>query len=340
MGDIYFPHPKWGKYASNINGVVMRVDKNKIVPGHLHVSGYTILTFCDTSKPRGRQSVHLPLHRFVCECFNKTIPDGHHVDHINGNKGDNRLANLQPVSPQHHARKTARDHPSRGSKIALARMIPILRIDSAGNTKQYASLREGQEDTPGSCMPGISVASRSNNTISHAGYKWAQAQPVKEEGEIWASPFLPKWRPLTVSTSGRVQLPKGPMTKGHEDGRGYLRIGHKGQKVYVHTLVCATFLGQKPDAMSSVDHIDGCTRNNNLNNLRWASKTQQANNTKANRCIAGLDVASGRVTKWKGVTAASRALRTSTDSINRYLRSKKALKGFLLEVEHNAPVKL
>lgn len=51
-------------------------------------------------------------HRFIWECFNGQIPDDKVIDHINNKKYDNRLCNLQLVTPSENSKKAAqnRDH--------------------------------------------------------------------------------------------------------------------------------------------------------------------------------------------------------------------------------------
>ena len=39
------------------------------------------------------------VHRFVWECYNGIIPDGKVINHINNDKEDNRLCNLQLMTP-------------------------------------------------------------------------------------------------------------------------------------------------------------------------------------------------------------------------------------------------
>ena len=48
-------------------------------------------------------------HRFVWECFNGIIPEGKVIDHINNNKEDNRLCNLQLFTHQENCKKSAKD---------------------------------------------------------------------------------------------------------------------------------------------------------------------------------------------------------------------------------------
>ena len=43
------------------------------------------------------------------ECFHDIIPDGKVVDHINDNKEDNRLCNLQVVTQQENCKKSAKN---------------------------------------------------------------------------------------------------------------------------------------------------------------------------------------------------------------------------------------
>lgn len=46
------------------------------------------------------------LHRFMWEYWVGPIPEGYTIDHINGDKADNRLHNLQCVTQKHNARKS------------------------------------------------------------------------------------------------------------------------------------------------------------------------------------------------------------------------------------------
>ena len=48
------------------------------------------------------------LHRFIWEQANGPIPQGMQIDHLNRNKSDNRLENLDLKTPSEHGRKTFR----------------------------------------------------------------------------------------------------------------------------------------------------------------------------------------------------------------------------------------
>jgi len=53
---------------------------------------------------------------------------------------------------------------------------------------------------------------------------------------------------------------------------------NKKQCIFVHRLVCEAFHGLQPDTTFTVDHIDRNRINNNENNLRWATKSEQRKN--------------------------------------------------------------
>jgi hypothetical protein len=66
-----------------------------------------------------------------------------------------------------------------------------------------------------------------------------------------------------------------------DNGYGYLKVflckDGVPKATYVHRLVAETFL--EPDALrNQVDHIDGDRLNNNLNNLRWVTSTENKHN--------------------------------------------------------------
>ncbi|WP_439505525.1 HNH endonuclease [Sediminibacterium sp.] len=67
-----------------------------------------------------------------------------------------------------------------------------------------------------------------------------------------------------------------------KDGNTYRR--------FVHRLVAIAFLGNPPTPEHTVDHIDTNPLNNNLNNLRWATKKEQfLNNRISNKWPISLE---------------------------------------------------
>jgi len=87
-----------------------------------------------------------------------------------------------------------------------------------------------------------------------------------------------------VSSHGRVRNVKtGMIIKNKIEKSGYHRIQlYKDGKRYfknIHRLVALNFI-PNPTNLQQVDHIDGNKENNNINNLRWCSQSQNNINTK------------------------------------------------------------
>ena len=50
---------------------------------------------CAQLKLRAKTKNNYYVHRFIWECYNGLVPVGLEIDHINDNRSDNRLCNLQ-----------------------------------------------------------------------------------------------------------------------------------------------------------------------------------------------------------------------------------------------------
>jgi hypothetical protein len=83
----------------------------------------------------------------------------------------------------------------------------------------------------------------------------------------------------------------GRISEGSLSGDGYFRtsltnMSGKSFKIYVHVIVAKTFLGPPPTQEHTVDHIDGDGTNNDISNLRWATKSEQSLNRRCKDRIA------------------------------------------------------
>jgi DNA-binding XRE family transcriptional regulator len=112
-----------------------------------------------------------------------------------------------------------------------------------------------------------------------------------EQDESWRA--IPGFEGYEVSNLGRVRsfrrhggrgrgLVRAPrIKKTHVAATGYLCVtlqkpdGNRCSKYPVHTLVAAAFLGPRPDGMQ-VAHADGDKQNARLDNLRYATALENA----------------------------------------------------------------
>ncbi|MCI4215683.1 HNH endonuclease [Dickeya dianthicola] len=99
--------------------------------------------------------------------------------------------------------------------------------------------------------------------------------------------------------SQRVKIGACAGTLGKD---GYWSVQLKGKKYAVHRIIWSLTNGAIP-AGHCIDHIDGDRSNNNILNLRLATRAQ--NNQNARKCIAGNNLPKGiSVNKTNGVYCA------------------------------------
>ena len=91
---------------------------------------------------------------------------------------------------------------------------------------------------------------------------------------------------VLVSSIGEVFIPasgknKAHWTFGRKDHKGYLRVTINGRKYRVHRLIAQAF-APNPSNKPEVDHINRNPSDNRVENLRWATPSQNQRNTAQN----------------------------------------------------------
>ena len=103
---VYYVHPIYDLYAGSKDGNVINIIKQVPHKGNKTNGGYLKVSVRKHSQS-GVKSYHV--HRFVWECFNGVIPEGIVIDHVNNDKEDNRLCNLQLITQQLNCKKASKD---------------------------------------------------------------------------------------------------------------------------------------------------------------------------------------------------------------------------------------
>lgn len=129
----YKSHPVLTDYVANMNGDVLRKDNHIHVLGSKTNTGYNHLTLTTIDGNKCYKMRHV----FVYECFNGIVPDGHEIDHIDNNKNNNKLSNLQCLTSHEHHKKTAKDYPNAAQKTKEKLSKPIVAISILTNEQTF-----------------------------------------------------------------------------------------------------------------------------------------------------------------------------------------------------------
>ena len=116
----YYIHPIHTKYGCSKDGYI--INKNRLIPrkGRLHFNGYLNMTVISNE---GKVNSYW-LHRFIWETINQQIiPDGYQIHHINNDKQDNSIENLELVTGQQNMIYEGKRR--RGKKIKPPQNVPI-----------------------------------------------------------------------------------------------------------------------------------------------------------------------------------------------------------------------
>ena len=102
-GKKYYKHQVFSNYAASKNGKVINVKTGKIIRMSKCGNGYLKFNIYNEKLEKPYTYSH---HRFVYEVFRGPIPRCLETDHINGVKTDNRIKNLQLLTPKQNLQKS------------------------------------------------------------------------------------------------------------------------------------------------------------------------------------------------------------------------------------------
>ena len=90
-----------------------------------------------------------------------------------------------------------------------------------------------------------------------------------------------------VSSLGRFKSSRGVIFTPKPSKSGYVQVFCNGKSHLIHVLMAIAFGLEKRDDQDTVDHIDNSPSNNHLDNLRWASKSEQMKHSYATNKTRG-----------------------------------------------------
>lgn len=115
--EIWKPiHSLNDKYEASTEGQIRNARTGKILKQFNNLFGYKVLTV----RPEPNKQINVRVHRLITEVFLGKCPEGFVVNHKDGNKTNNRIENLEYVTPSQnnqHALDTGLRHTADMAKI-------------------------------------------------------------------------------------------------------------------------------------------------------------------------------------------------------------------------------
>ena len=102
-GVKFYKHDVFTDYAANKDGDVINVKTGRFMKKSKNNSGYLFFSIYNKNLKKTKTFYQ---HRFVYEVIKGKIPSNLEIDHINGNKTDNRIKNLQLLTHKQNVEKT------------------------------------------------------------------------------------------------------------------------------------------------------------------------------------------------------------------------------------------
>lgn len=237
----------------------VRNAKGYVFAPHVMDNGYCTANLIIEKK----QKVSL-IHRLVAAAFIPNPEEKPHVNHIDGDRTNNRVENLEWVTPKENMAKATRPRGQRRRgviQVTLDGKSLIKRWETAAGAARALGLR-GNHITR--CCRGEIHTVKGTNWVyedhwddAPAGEEWRE---VKTQDRTWK-----------VSSLGRVKTKTGANTYGGLSG-SYRIVGGTTR---VHRLVAEAFCPKK-DGADVVNHIDGNPSNNVASNLEWVTRSENS----------------------------------------------------------------
>lgn len=289
-------------YSVSINGQIRVANTLKVCSPSM-TNGYKTFTLIHNDK-KYRKSIH----RLVAEAFIPNVEEKKQVNHINYDKLDNRVENLEWVTVSENIKHA---HQKAGRKSCR---IPVIRRDLDGSEVRYEYVIQAIAEFGA----GVSkcLAGRQEKA---GGYTWTY-ENAREKIEIDLNEFKPiqNHPNFLISRDGRIyNSVRKKFLKPGSHGGSYMGVILDKKKYSIHRLIALNFIGKPENYKDNwvVNHKDGNKLNNCINNLEWVSTSENIHHMYKNGCggrrvrpIIQKDLAGNFIQEHPNAGHASRAI--------------------------------
>ena len=249
------------KYEVSSFGRIRNV-KTKYVLKFYKNNGYLVVNLMKDKKARRKL-----VHRLVAIEFIENKANKNTVNHIDGNKENNHIENLEWLTQKENIQHAYKNN------LSKVRVCPITQYNLEKEIlRHFNSIKEVETEFGYDRSAIIRVCKGRSKTAY--GYIWKYTNDpspkiiTKFDGRVYES-----YDNYLISSDGKVYSKKSkkilkPIV--NSNNHCYVTFSVKGKKknFYVHTLVARLYLSN-PNNYSTVIHINGDKSDNSSKNLKW-----------------------------------------------------------------------
>jgi hypothetical protein len=234
-----------------------------IMKHRVHNSGYHEIILRIKKKP-----IHYLIHRLVCKVYLENNNNLEQVNHKDSNKGNNNVENLEWMSASENVIHSQKNIPHYTRAI--------LKLDLDENIiEKYNSIKEATGGEIRKKSGIIKCATGKQHTAY--GYKWKYDTDNKTSINIDDWKDIEEFPRYKISETGELysKHTKRILIPTLYDNYYRLRLAKNGKYLSkaIHRLVAQTYI-ENIDNKPIVNHKDGNTMNNNVDNLEWCTHSE------------------------------------------------------------------
>jgi hypothetical protein len=217
------------------------------------------------------------IHRLVAKAFIENGDEKLTVNHIDGDKTNNKAANLEWMTQKENVNHAFKNN------LTKVKVCPIIQLDLDENEiRRFSSFKEIEDEFKYDRSLLIRVCKGRNKTAY--GFKWKYVneevnQPDLVEARFSGKPYE-EYSNYLVSKEGQVYSKKTkkilkPVINANKHCYVTFTKDKKKKNFYIHVLVARIYL-PNPENYSTVIHINKNKSDNRLVNLKWVKYYNQS----------------------------------------------------------------